>query len=140
MADRHWSDDDLLARIYGIGPQDGHLDSCESCRGRWQELQLRRERLLVREPWIPQDFLAAQRHSIYERLEGKQRGFHLQLVHTLAALLLVFVILTVFGPAPRRQPVDTTSDDKVFEDVFEIATSTEPSAVEPVQSLFEVQQ
>jgi predicted anti-sigma-YlaC factor YlaD len=140
MADRHWSDEDLLAWLYGIGPQDGHLDLCESCRGRWEELQLRRARLLAREPWVPQDLLAAQRRSIYERLERKQHWLHLQLVHALAALLLVFVILTVFRPVPRRQPVDTASDDRVFEDVFEIATSTEPSAVEPVQSLFEVQQ
>jgi len=140
MADRHWSDEELLARLYGIGPQEGHLDSCESCRERWEKLQLRRGRLLAREPRVSQDFLAAQRYSIFERLERKQPWFHMQLVHALAVLLLVFVILTVFRPTPRQQPVDTASDDKVFEDVFEIATSTEPSAVEPVRSLFEVQQ
>ena len=139
MAGRHWSDEDLLARLYGIGPQDGHLDTCESCRGRWEKLQLRRERLLAMESQVPQDFLAAQRRSIYERLEQKPRWFHLELVPSLAALLLALVILSMFRPAPQRHPVGTASDDIVFEEAFEIATSTEPSAVEPVRSLFEVQ-
>lgn len=140
MADRHWNDDEILARLYDVGPEDGHLEACDECRKRLEALQLRRKSLRAREPEVPADFLAGQRHTIYERLERKPLLFRPQLAPSLAALLLVLVIMTVFRPAPQRQAMGPVSDANVFEDVFKIATSIEPSAVEPVRSLFEEQQ
>ena len=140
MADTHWGDDDFLARLYGIGPEDAHLGTCEECRARWESLQLRREQLCSPESQVSQEFLARQRRSIYERLEGKSRRFHLRPAPTLATLLLILVIATLFRPSLQREPMDTISDVGVFEEAFEIASSSEPSAIEPVQSLFEVRQ
>ena len=140
MANIHWSDDDFLARLYGIGPEEAHLGTCEECRARWESLQLKREQLCSQESQVSQEFLARQRQAIYERLKGKPRGFHLRPASTLAALLLILVIVSLFRPSLQREPIDTMSDIKVFEEAFEIASSSEPSAIEPVQSLFEVRQ
>jgi anti-sigma factor RsiW len=140
MADRHWHDDEILARLYDVGPQNGHIEACYECRTRLEALQQRRESVRAREPEVPADLLAGQRRAIYERIERKPMLIRLRLAPSLAALLLVLVIVSMFRPAPQRQAMDPAADASVFEDVFKIATSTEPSAVEPVRSLFEEQQ
>jgi hypothetical protein len=140
MTERHWGDEELLSRLYGFGADDGHLEQCEQCRARWNDLKLGREKLLARQPQIPVEFLSAQRRAINARLERKPYWIRPPLAPSLTALLLILVILTVFRPAPEKEPQDTISDVQVFEDVFNTAAGTEPSAVEPVRSLFEVQQ
>lgn len=140
MEKRHWSADDFLALLYGVGPEDTHIAVCSECRTRFEELLLRRERLRSREPELSAEFLSRQRRAIYERLEQKPLWLRLQPAHLLTALLLAFVILSIFRPAPLVQPTDTASDAGIFEDVFAIATSSEPAALEPARSLFEAQQ
>lgn len=140
MVNSHWSDDDLLDGLYGIKPPDEHLGACEECHRRWERLQLRREELCAPEIQVSQEFLARQRQAIYERLVLKPRWFNLQPAPVLATLLLFFVILTVFRSTPLKPPPASMSDAEVFEDIFNIASSIELSAVKPVQSLFEVQQ
>jgi hypothetical protein len=140
MAVRHWNDDELIAQLLCGGPADRHLESCEECRARLERLQLRREELLSGTPEVPGDFLARQRHAIFRRLEAKPRLLRLETAPVLALLLLVLVILSVFRPVPPSPPADVASDAMIFEDVFNTAARTEPAAVEPVQSLFEVQQ
>ncbi len=140
MAERHWSDEGLLAHLYGAAPEDAHLEGCGRCHMLLADLRSRREWLLSHEPAVPEEFLAVQRRAVRRRLEQPGVRLHLRAAPVLAALLLVLVILTVYRPAPEGPPVDSMSDAKVFEDAFEVASSTEPEAVEPVQSLFEVQQ
>jgi hypothetical protein len=140
MTEKHWGDEEFLARLYGLGADDGHLEICGRCSARWSELQNLRDRMLAREPRVSKEFLAAQRRSIYSRLGRKSRWTRLQLSPSLAALLLIMVVLTILRPAPDKMPQETISDLQVFEEVFQTAASSEPSAVEPVRSLFEVQQ
>jgi anti-sigma factor RsiW len=140
MADRHWSDDEIVARLYDVGPQDGHIEACPQCQMRLEELQLRRKSLRANDAELSAEFMALQRQAVYKRLEPTPLLSRLRPAPLAAALLLAFVIMTVFKPAPPRLPEEVTQDTGIFEDVFEIATSTEPSAVEPVRSLFEVQQ
>ncbi|HYK92287.1 MAG TPA: hypothetical protein VE398_26235 [Acidobacteriota bacterium] len=140
MPTRHWSDEEVLARLYGVGPEDGHIEVCQDCRTRLEAMELRRKTLLDRDLRVPAQFLAEQRRSIYERLERRPLLLRLRLVPSLAMVLFLFVILTMFRPSPQEPPRIPVPDAQVFEDVFDIASSTEPSAVEPVRSLFEVQQ
>ena len=140
MEEKHWSADEFLARLYGVGPLNAHLETCAECRARLEALQLRRESLRAGIPELPAGFLARQRQAIYYRLEGRALWMPLQPASLLAAVLLAFVIMTVLRPAPPGLAPDTTSDAEVFEEVFAVATSAEPIAVEPVRSLFEVQQ
>ncbi len=140
MTERHLNDEELLVRLYGLRGDDGHLAACGLCRARWDDLRRLRKRLLEREPQIPEELLAEQRQSIYSSLERRPTSIRLSPAPSLAAVLLILVILTVFRPAPEKVAPDTPSDVQVFEEVFQTAAGTEPSAVEPVRSLFEVQQ
>ncbi len=140
MAGEHWSDDDLMAGLYGIGPPDKHLSMCEECRARWEIIRSRREQLLARDAAVSQEFLARQRQSIYQRLDARPLWLNFRFASVLAALLLIFVIVSIFRSAHHTQPFDAMSDAEVFEDIYNIASSVEPSAVEPVHSLFEVEQ
>jgi predicted anti-sigma-YlaC factor YlaD len=140
MENRHWSDDDFLARLYGIGPTNDHLDACEECRTRWEKLQLERIRMLSREIQVSQELLDRQRRSVFGRLEQSPRRVRLRLAASLAALLLTLVIVALVRPSLQREPMDVASEAKIFEEVFKISSSTEPSAIEPMQLLFEVKQ
>ncbi len=141
MENRHWNDDDLLAGLYDVGPADGHLAECSDCRQRWEWFQNRREQLLAAEPAVSESLLAEQRRMVLTRL-AHHRGFlHLQPASVLAALLLVCVILTVFRHTPKSTLTgDTAADEQIFEEVYSMASSPEPQAVEPMQSLFEESQ
>ncbi len=34
MTSRHWTEDELVAHLYGVGPTDGHLEVCNECSSR----------------------------------------------------------------------------------------------------------
>ncbi len=139
MEELQWDADDFLARLYGIGPPDGHLATCSECRARMELLRQRRESLRATDPELSSEFLSRQRLAVYERIEQRPVWVRMRPAPFLAALLLAFVILTVFKPAPKH-PAETTPEVGVFEDVFETAASAEPSALEPARMLFEVEQ
>jgi anti-sigma factor RsiW len=141
MSDKHWSDDDLVARLFGLGPEDTHLDTCELCSRRWKMIRQRHEVRHAAETEVPGELLAAQRRAIYARLEQNPRKSRVSWVHSLAAaLLLVLVVFTVFKPAAQKQAIDAVSEDEALEDVFRVASRTEPAPVGPVKFLFEVQE
>ena len=139
MGTRHWSDEEILAELYGVGPVAGSLDECADCLRRRQSMRRRQEELRAAAPELSETFLAAQRQSIMARTEGRPRFSSLRLVPGLAAgvLLLLSIILT--RPVPTVQPVPEP-DAQLLEDVFSIVTRAEPRAVEPVRGLFEVNQ
>ena len=139
-ARRHWSDDDLISRLYGVGPGDDHLDTCPECARRWEILERRRARLLASAPAVPDGLFLAERRAIRMRLGAPKRKWRFDTVSTVAsAVLLTLVVLMMFQPGPKPQPTDA-ADAKLFEEVFDLVASPEPSAVEPVRSLFEVRQ
>ena len=39
---RHWTEDDFIAKVYGLGPEDGHLEGCAACRASWVRFEARR--------------------------------------------------------------------------------------------------
>jgi hypothetical protein len=138
MEHKHWNDDDLLERLLISGPED--TDSCVECLRRLEVLRRRRNRLVQADPAVPEPLLSTQRQRIYERLEKKPLLFPLPVAPSLAALLLLFVVLTVFRPTPAPRAVDAAAEDKLFQEVFTLIADPAPSSVEPVRSLFEVQQ
>jgi hypothetical protein len=139
MRDRHWSDEELVARLYGVGPEDGHLDECESCKRRWDMIRNRRKGLSAPAIEVSETFLAAQRRAIQSRLGDKPRPFPRVLVPVLAALLLA-VLLVVRRPPPEEPPVaHEIPDSQLFNDVFRMVSEAEPSSIGPIRSLFEEQ-
>ncbi len=137
MYSEHWSDDHLIDRLYGIGPEDGHLEKCPPCARRWEAIRRRSESLRQAEIEVSEDHLVAQRRAIRARLGEKRRVLPRVLVPVLATLLLAaIVILDRHAPAPRPA-VDKVSDAQLFDDVFNRISGTEPNAMGPIRSLFE---
>ena len=140
MADRHWSDEQLLARLYGMEQGDGHLHDCAECLRRWKEICARRRELLGNRPHVSTGYLAEQRNAVRKRITAESPRLRLRLAPALAALLLLVAVLTLFQRQSKSPVLPETADNRVFEDAFTLASGEEPEAVEPIQALFEVQQ
>ncbi len=138
MGHTHWTEDELLDRLYGLtGGEDE--PGCPECRARWEELTRRRNRL-GEPPSLPAGFLAAQRRAIWERLEQRSGIWRWRLVPVLPVLLAAALFLQ--PPQPRQYPeiaAGAAGYDQVwFEQVFLEAARTEPLAFTPARELFEV--
>jgi hypothetical protein len=140
MLDQHWSDDDLVDRLLGIGREDLHVESCMSCARRWESVRRKHEAMKITAQDATEGLYAVQRLAIRDRIEGRKPFFRLEVTPALAVVLLVLVILTALRPSPQKTSDEAVSDSGVFEDVLNVASSTEPGTVVPVRSLFEVQQ
>jgi hypothetical protein len=139
MYDKHWSDEQLVARLYGIGPEDGHLDVCPSCAKRWEAMRCRYESLRPAGIDLSDEYLAAQRRAIQARLGERRHTLPRVLVPVLVTLLLAMIVI-VYRPVPTPPPAEVkVSDSQLFDDVFKRVSGTEPSAIGPIRSLFEEQ-
>lgn len=137
----HLSEDLVLNVIYGIASQDAeeHLRACPDCAGRVSERKQMRAAVDTGE--LPNDFLAAQRRDIYQRLSEKpsrKRAW----APVLAAACALAVGVFVYRPGTEPKPVANTeaNDSQLFADVFSMEQSLEPSATASVRVLFEEQQ
>ena len=142
----HWTDEQLIASLYGAGPEDGHhLLQCAGCRERLSILQANRE-TLEREASDALDadfaFLAAQRRRIYARLAEP--------VHPWAGLLSVrrwasaAAMLLVLGSGfvaieqyRHEQAESRISDAQLAQEMSSMSQDLESQPVAPLQGLFE---
>jgi len=141
----HWTDDELLAFDYGVGPSGGHLDACSECQTRLAAMQLHRERVegaAAIADTVSADFLAAQRRSIYQRLEQPVRWWNALPVRRWAAGLATACILggSVAVYEHNRQvqlTQERIADAKLAQEVTMMADDTGSPAVAPLEGLFE---
>jgi len=139
MNNVHWTDDQLIGRLYGVGPDDGHLERCEECAGRWRALEVSRALLLEPAP-APDEFLAGQRRAIYGRLEhGAGRRFGWLKLATAAAATAAVVVLAVVLYRPAPAPRSGLSDAELYAEVYSLVQSDEPLAIQPIHAIFEVE-
>jgi hypothetical protein len=137
MYGKHWSDEELVARLYGVRPEDPHIRACESCTRRWEAIRQRYDSMRPGTVEVSEAFLVAQRRAIEARLGARRLPIRRALVPAMATLLLA-AVLVVMRPAPQKPAaVQEISDSQLFDDVFRRASATEPSSVEPIRSLFE---
>jgi anti-sigma factor RsiW len=140
MGSRHWDDQELIERLYGLGPVDGHLDECEHCAGRFGALVSAREQVLA-PPSVSEELMTRQRLAIRRSLEtpGRNRRWlpYGSAVATAAVLLLAVLL---YRPAPPPKASGTLSDAEFFAEVYSLAKSSEPVAAEPMHALFEEEQ
>lgn len=137
MNGAHWSGQDSIDHLYGIGPDAAHLDVCGECRAHVEALEAARKES-ARAPEVSSEFLAAQRRSIYRKL-GREPRPRLRFAPTFAVALLVMVALLV-GRNPWRDappPLTSASDSQLFSEIYAVEQSSEPQAVQTVQALFE---
>jgi hypothetical protein len=135
---RHWTDDELIDSVYGIGPADDHLESCAECRGRRARIEARRVEI-AREAEPPAAILAAQRRAIYARAE--QHAFRpgwMRAAAASAGVAALAVALMVFQPGTQTKRVDTAAvDPQLFAEALSAVSTEEPRAAQPIYALFE---
>jgi hypothetical protein len=139
MYGEHWSDDDLIARLYGVKSEDPHIGNCTTCAARWEAVLRRHEKLRRNEVEVPDVFLAAQRRAVEARLGAKRFPLRIALVPIMAALVIGIGIVAMRPIHDKQPPVEQISDTQLFEDVFSRLSAGEPSSVGPIHSLFEEQ-
>src|SRR5271154_1481571 len=92
MKTQHWMDEQLIAHLYGVGPEDGHLTECAACRLRAMEMQASRqsfEALRGADAEVTFEFLARQRRAIYAGLGKKRSLFGMRRWASSVAMLAV---------------------------------------------------
>lgn len=140
MEDKHWNDDALVERLYGLGAEDDHLERCTDCRQRWEQILARRQSVL--EPQrAPEAFLVAQRQKILARLEAiaiESPTLHFAYALAVAVIFATGIVLSLPTPEPVRSVA--SSDTQIFEEAFSMASSAEPQALAPIRGLFEARQ
>jgi hypothetical protein len=101
---------------------------------------LHRQTKNLPEPEVSAEFLAAQRRSIYRRLDEPRRTW----IPMRWALSLAMLLLMIAGglTLERRHgtaPVISApiSDDQLFSDLSAMEQSNEPKAIQPIHGLFQ---
>ena len=140
MEDRHYSDDELLNCLYGVGERtDHHLDHCQECSSRWSSLRDSRAVELHRlQAEAGESNLAQQRAAVLSRIESKARRPWLPgPIPAFATAVLCLVASLLYQPAPRSVEI---SDAQFFAEVYSVAESNEPRASAPIENLFQGEQ
>lgn len=144
---KHWSENDFLMALYGVGPEDGHLETCTVCREQWQIMQAARKDVL-RQPDVPPEYLVRQRHELERRLD-RRRFWLVRWSPAMGAVAMMAAVLIWHG-STVRQPVSpgpevaqtspARSDAQWMTEIYQTAYELEPAAVSPVRALFEANQ
>lgn len=134
---KHWTEDEFLRWLYAGEGDAIHLDDCDECRARAARMSEVR-RTATAAPEISWEFLAAQRRSIYQRLE-QGGGMAKRWTVALASLVCIVALsLTLLRPwAGQDSALYTSSDAKLFSDLASIEQTSEPRAIKPIHDLFQ---
>jgi hypothetical protein len=92
------------------------------------------------EPEVSSEFLAAQRRSIYRRLDEPRRNWiSLRWALSLAMLLVMFAGGLTLERRHKSAPAISTSmsDEQLFSDLSAMEQSSEPKAIQPIHGLFQ---
>jgi hypothetical protein len=143
----HWTDDELIQHLYGVGPGDGHLDDCPECQARLSSARTQRQTLETDlsasgDEAASYDFLMTQRRRIYAKLRQPANwwtGISLgRWAPAAAALLVLAGGVMVYDQRLRQQAVNRpVSDAQLARDVSCMADDSEPRSTAPLRALFE---
>jgi len=137
MAKRHWTDEELIGRLYGLVEDDSHLHECQECMERWRKVAAVRA-VVLEAPAVSAGCLASQRREIFRRIEEPAHSApSFGWAPVAASVALLFLVSLLFGPKPKPEPSLAVSDTQFFSEVYSVAQSTEPMAFAPVRELFE---
>ena len=140
MKARHWGDDELIERLYGLGPADGHLEECGLCASRWRDLLASREQVLQPAP-VSEELLVHQRDAVQQACGRPVRSYWwLPYAYASATAAVLLLAVLLYRPAPVPEPARVSSDTELLADVYSVLMRSEPLAAEPIHALFEVEQ
>ena len=142
MTGKHWSEDELLDQLYGVGPDDNHLSGCAECTARLRMLEAQRTVVTTNHEATPVDaaLLVRQRTAVMDRIEQStdSSGFW-RMTTAFAAAAAMIVGFAIYQP-PLPKPVVTqtaSSDTQFFSEIYSEVEQTEPRAVKPMRRLFQ---
>jgi hypothetical protein len=141
----HWTDDELLAFLYGIGPSGDHLDACFECQSRLSAMQSSRQAIehsASLADSINPSLLAAQRRAIYQRMQQPVRRWNMLLVRRCVGGLATACILggSLFLYQHNREAElaqERINDAKLAQEVAAMAQDSDISSMAPLEGLFE---
>jgi predicted anti-sigma-YlaC factor YlaD len=141
----HWTNDQLVAHLYGVGPESDHLAECSVCRSRLAAMQSHRELLEFparQQAEVSAEFLAAQRRQIYARIEQPMlwwSGVQMRRWASAAATLLVLSGGLVVYEEHHRQAAmkDSVSDAQLDAEVSNMSQDVELTSTRPLRALFQ---
>jgi hypothetical protein len=135
----HWSDEDLIDKLYGIGPDDAHLSECTECRARWLQFEARREEVL-RPVEVAPELLGKQRKAIRNRIHGTGPAQSRRLAPALATMAVLVLGVMLSQPSPEPPTIaqnQANGDTEFFTEIYTMVESPTPWAAEPIDGLFE---
>lgn len=141
----HWTDEQLIQHLYGVGPEGNHIDECSDCQARLSAMVAARSVNEVEcspAEQVPFELLAAQRRSIYSRI-GRPLRFQLGVqVRRWAAAGAMIVLLGggffLYEQNEHQQALQSkVSDAQLAQEVSQAAQDSEPSPTAPLQGLFD---
>lgn len=129
----HWTDEDLIQHIYGIGPEDAHIEKCFDCQERLSAMQA--SRIAVERPEeVSFELLAAQRRNVYARVSQPVRWNVRGWVSVAATVLVIAGGLIVYEQDHHKVRV---SDTQLALDASRMAADSVPDAAAPLKALFQ---
>jgi hypothetical protein len=136
MQNTHWTKEDLVNHLYGVGPEDGHLGDCDQCRRQWLQLSQAKQGLPVEE--VDHVFLAVQRQQILSRIERGASLFSFRWASAMAAATALAFGVWFYVPVqpdPHMLLVPA-SDEQLLKEVSQATQDYEPRAAAPMRELF----
>ena len=139
----HWTDEQLIEHLYGVGCEDPHLHACAACQARLSSMQAQRQALdgAASHEDVSFEFLAAQRRKIYAMLTEPRRfwsdGQLRRWASAAATILILGGGLLVYEDHKQQSVDNKISDAQLAREVSSMAQESEPQATAPLQALFE---
>jgi hypothetical protein len=136
----HWTDDQLIAHLYGVGPDDQHLPGCQLCQSRLSGLKKRQQEL--RSEDVSSELLASQRRRIYARLTAPVHWSARWQVRRWASVAAVAAVLggsALFYEEHEQQQAAarSLSDAQLAQDVSLLSQNSEAEPTGPLEALFD---
>lgn len=140
----HWTDEQLIASLYGIGPENNHLDECVQCRERLYAFSANRqvlEREVDSDSEVSFALLAAQRRKMYARLSEPVRPWQKLPMRRWASAALTVLVLgsgfVMFEQHQRESAGSQISDAQLAQEMSRMSQDLEAQPTAPLQGLFE---
>ena len=139
MSEKHWSDEDLVNRLYEVDSDDRHLGECEGCRERWLGLVERRVELMSAAEPAP-EFFVRQQQQIMRRIDKPAwHSMGLRLATAAASLAIVGAGLLFVGQngTVAPSPASLSAEDRQLQaDIAALSEVPTSQATKPITALF----